>query len=190
MQAADNARLLDGLMTREEAAHELGVGTRTLDRALSAGCIAQTGGGAGTKRPPRTRPLISRRSAPGALIPCARERRHVAEHTLPASDRIVGAEDHPSDVVQQDGARAHQARLQRGVDSHLSGPRPRFGRHGSQGFDFGVSVPTKSWMPDRILALCYHLTVQRDDGADGEIAFLLCLNGEVDGTAEVPLFNF
>ena len=61
-------------------------------------------------------------------------------------------------------------------------------RHGSQGFDFGMPVSTELWVPDPIFTLCYHLAVQRDDGADGEIAFLLCLNREVDGAAEVPLF--
>ncbi len=60
--------------------------------------------------------------------------------------------------------------------------------HGSQGFDFGMPVSTEPWVPDPIHTLCYHLVVKCNDRTNGEIAFLLCLESEVDGTAEVPFF--
>jgi hypothetical protein len=49
------------------------------------------------------------------------------------------SKDNAADTVQQQRAKAHEARLERCVTSHLAAEMPQFHRDSSKGFGFGVA---------------------------------------------------
>ena len=86
--------------------------------------------------------------------------------------------------MEEDGAGAHDTRLQSGKERHLSRSRQKRIGDALKRLHFSVASQLKRWSPNAVPAARDDLAVQGDDRADGEVTVLFGLLGEQDGSAK------
>lgn len=99
---------------------------------------------------------------------------------------VVCTKDDSADSMEYESAQTHCARLHCSVTRHLFRSRPKIERDSLQSFHFCMA-PGVILRPEYgVRTFSYHLAVQDNDSADGQIATILRGSCELYGPIKVP----